>query len=66
MKVIPCGTHITIKLNSVEGIITAVSIRFNAIAYEISYFSGNDYKQIWLNDAEFTALVKKKQIGFNQ
>lgn len=66
MKVIPSGTHITTKLNHIEGIITAISIRFGAVNYEISYFAVNDYKQIWMNESEFTFSAKKKVIGFQK
>jgi len=64
MEVIPCGTKITSTLNNVEGIITAISIRFDTVNYEISYFAGVDYKQIWMNECEFSFSGEKKQIGF--
>ena len=66
MKVIPCGTHIKTKINSIEGIITAVSIRFKSVNYEVSYFSGQEYKQIWLNESEFEFFSKRSTIGFSK
>ena len=66
MKVIPCGTHITTKLNSIPGIITGLSIRFTMVSYEVSYFNGQDYKQIWLTESEFNFTGKKETIGFTK
>ena len=66
MKIIACGTRVTTKLNSIEGIITAISIRFDTVNYEVSYFAGQDYKQIWLNEAEFNFTTKKETIGFTK
>lgn len=66
MNIVPCGSRVTSKLNNVEGIVTGISIRFNTISYEISYFSGLDYKQIRMNECEFTFSEKKKQIGFQK
>lgn len=66
MKVIPCGTNITTKLNSIPGIITGISIRFTMVSYEVSYFSGQDYKQIWLTEPEFNFSIKKETIGFSK
>lgn len=66
MKIVPCGSKVTSKINNIEGIVTAACIRFNLVNYEISYFSGQDYKQIWLTEAEFDFTDKKKSIGFNQ
>lgn len=63
-EVYPCGTNVTSKLSNVNGIITGLSIRFANVSYEISYFSGHDYKQIWLYECEFTTTTTKEQIGF--
>lgn len=66
MKVIPCGTHITIKLSKTEAIITAISIRFTAVSYECSYFAGQEYKQVYLNEQEFDFTGKRNIIGFQK
>lgn len=64
IEVYPCGTQVTSKLSNVNGIITGLSIRFANVSYEVSYFSGHDYKQIWLYECEFTTTVAKDKIGF--
>lgn len=64
MKVYPCGIKVTTILNSIEATITGVIIRFNAVAYEISYFHNGERKEVWMNEKEFTTDSKKKTIGF--
>jgi len=66
MKVVKCGSKVKSVLINIEGIITAVSIRFEAVAYEVSYFNNGDYKQIWMNETEFelSSTAKKETIGF--
>lgn len=65
MKVFECGSRIKTSLSVIPAIITAISIRFNAVAYEVSYFNNGEYKQIYLNETEFTLEDGKKQtIGF--
>lgn len=63
-EVYPCGTQVTSKLSNIDGIITAISIRFSNVSYEIGYFSGHEYKQIWLYECEFVTSVTKDKIGF--
>lgn len=63
-EIVPCGSQVTSKLSNVNGIVTGISIRFNNISYEVSYFSGHDYKQIWLYECEFTTTANKEVIGF--
>lgn len=63
-EIVPCGAQVTSKLSNVNGIITGISIRFNNVSYEVSYFSGHEYKQIWMYDCEFTTTAAKETIGF--
>ncbi len=65
MEIIPCGTKARPKSENLEAIVTAVSIRFCRITYELSYFYNGDYKTVWLDECEFD--VEKEQrlrIGF--
>lgn len=41
--------------NSLSGIITGVLLRGDGsqVTYEISYFNGHEYKQIWMVECEF-------------
>lgn len=64
MKVYPCGITVTIKANSEQATITGVTIRFKAVAYELSYFASDGRKEIWVNECEFTTDIKKQSIGF--
>lgn len=57
------------KLLKVEGMITAISIRFIRPTYEITYFNSGDLKTIWLDAAEFEILPTEKasaiiKVGF--
>lgn len=63
-EIVPCGTQVTSKLSNVNGIITGISLRFNNISYEVSYFSGHEYKQIYMYECEFTTTTSKETIGF--
>ncbi len=51
MKVNKCGTNVS--FNGINGIITSINISDNDIKYEISYFIGVEYKQIWLKEYQF-------------
>lgn len=65
MKLYACGTHVTTKLRKIEGMITGITIRFSAVAYEVKYFFDNDFKTEWMNESEFEVTeVKKQSIGF--
>lgn len=66
LLVFKCGQKVAIKFNhDVDGIITAQLLRFERAVYEISYFNNGEYKQIWLDESEFTAINGEKQkIGF--
>jgi hypothetical protein len=64
LKSYKCGTLIQTKISNIDAIVTCVSIRFDKITYEVSYFYDGDYKVIWLNEDEFTAKTEKQIIGF--
>lgn len=62
------GTRVSLKLNpSIEGIITAVCVRFNDyFSYEVTYFNGSDNKVIWMIEPEFEVMTSPsyRTIGF--
>jgi hypothetical protein len=66
IRIYPCGTDVQIKNAAVNGTITATSIRFNSISYEISYFIGSEQKVLWMNEKEFSVEpnTNKIKIGF--
>lgn len=65
IKIYNCGTEVITKIGKVKAIITAVSIRFGRVQYEISYFNNGERKDPWLNENEFTtSAVKNLSIGF--
>ncbi len=63
IKIVPCGTRVTIVNGNTEGTITASIIRYNSILYEITYFHQGDYKTTWCNEAEFVPLKRTNKIG---
>ena len=67
IKMIKCGTHVQTVLSEIKGIITAISIRFNRVSYEISYFNNNTYTSIWIDESEFKVINKKAKnnIGYD-
>jgi hypothetical protein len=66
MEVIKCGSMVAIKGNhDTDGIITCLSIRYNNVSYEVSYFNNGEYKQVWLVEDEFTLTNGDRiKIGF--
>lgn len=60
----PCGILVRSKYGNIEGMITAQSLRFDKVQYEVSYFNNGEQKAIWMNENEFTTDVKKYAIGF--
>lgn len=66
MNTYQCGQRIFVNTANIDGTITGVLIRFDTVIYEIGYFKELEYKQIWLNDCEFTVSPesKKSAIGF--
>lgn len=60
----PCGAMVKSKYGSIEGMITAQSIRFDKVQYEISYFNSGDQKTVWMNEEEFETNVEKRAVGF--
>jgi len=67
LKLYSCGSKVVTKLSNIEAIITGISIRFNAVSYELSYFINAEYKQVWLNECEFNISDKEvKRIGFRK
>ena len=64
MNVYPCGTKVT--ANKMEGIITQISIRFECVLYEFSYFLNGEHNSCWLNECEFETMSEKQSIGFQK
>ncbi len=68
MEVYPCGTKVKTEIGNVEAIITAFTVRFMRVSYEVSYFLHGEYKTAYLDESEFCveANVKKQKVGFRQ
>jgi hypothetical protein len=65
LVIIPCGTEATTIIGNIKGLITATSIRYGEVKYELSYFYNADYKQCWLHENELNINKhQKNQIGF--
>lgn len=66
MEIYQCGVKVKTKLGCIEAIITGLTIRFDAVAYELSYFNNEmEYKQVWMNENEFSVTGETKiKIGF--
>jgi len=64
LLILPCGSIVKTKIGGIEGMITCQSIRFDKIQYEITYFTNNEQKCIWMNENEFETNVNRQIIGF--
>jgi hypothetical protein len=59
------GTLAELKLGSVPAMITAASIRFENVQYELSYYHNGEMKTTWCNEKEFIVSNSEKQkVGF--
>ena len=66
MLVIKCVTLVTTVLSNTQGFITAVTIRFDRVVYEITYWNNGEFKTVWMNEGEFETTVESmRRIGFN-
>jgi hypothetical protein len=66
LKVHSCGKKVKTVLSNVEGMITAFTVRFDYVQYEISYFHNGELRTMWMNESEFVISDKKDSIGFKQ
>ena len=64
MKIYKCGTEVELKASTLKGYISAISIRFDSIRYEIAYFWDGEIRREWLESGEFITDSKKQNIGF--
>lgn len=53
MKILSQGQKITTRSGKIPAVITGVCIRGGNTMYEISYFAGADYRQVWIYNFEF-------------
>jgi hypothetical protein len=67
IELIKCGSLILTKTGNIKATITGITIRFDAVAYEIGYFNGaGERKEVWLNESEFNVINGDRvTIGFN-
>ena len=67
MLIYQCGTWVKMKVSGVAGIITGVTIRFDTAIYEVSYWSGDEFKTGSFYDVEFDSTSDgKSEIGFKK
>ena len=66
IELIKCGSLVQTKTGNIKATVTGITIRLDAIAYEISYFnSASERKEVWLNECEFDVIDGNKiGIGF--
>jgi len=67
METIKCGTLVVMKLANIQGMITCVSLRFDRVIYEVTYYVGAEQETIWVNENEFdTTTPELIKIGFKK
>lgn len=67
IETIKCGTLVIIKLANIKGMVTCMSLRFDRVAYEVTYFDGADAKTIWVHESEFEVTNPElTKIGFKK
>ena len=67
IEVIKCGTFVVTYLAGIRGMITAVTIRFDRVVYEVTYFSDSVANTIYLCNEKFECEdLQKMKIGFKK
>jgi hypothetical protein len=61
-----CGTNVLTVVGNKSGIISEVSIKYNIIQYNISYYEGNEFKSVWLPEQELIVNGEKQRIGYKK
>ncbi len=65
MDLLNCGTAVETNNGKIKATITGITIRFAAVAYELSYFHNGKKEEVWCNESEFTVTNGiKLQVGF--
>jgi len=64
LTIFPCGTDVVIIQPSLPGKITCIAIRFDTVAYEVTYYIDGVQQSVWCNQDEFIPGSKKRKVGF--
>ena len=64
MKIYPCGISVKVTQLGLHAVIETVSIKFDSVQYEVSYFIEGKQQLIWLNEVQFTTTANKVTIGY--
>jgi hypothetical protein len=66
IQIYPCGTEVNTVIGNIRGMITACSIRFDSVQYEITHLVGDKIECVWLREPEFTTEAKKVALGYKK
>lgn len=66
MKLYKCGERVKLLLANMDGVISGISIRYEYIQYEVSYFYNGAYNVVWVTENEFILHSEKIEIGFKK
>ena len=64
MMVYSCGTEVVVKRPGVWGNITAITIRFGLVTYEVTYYVDSVQQRIWVTEDEIMKNGHKIKLGF--
>jgi hypothetical protein len=64
VTVYKCGIKVITVIGNIEGMITGVSIRFEKVQYEVSFFYDGEQRCYWMHEQEFITNEEKVKIGF--
>jgi len=64
INIYPQGTKVTTVIGSINGLITAATIRGTFVVYEVAYFNEGEIRTMWITEAEFNTEATKTKIGF--
>jgi len=65
MEVHECGSRAVTVLGGIEGIATAILIRFGKVQYEFAYFKDGKRYSEWMEECELNFKKQKKStIGY--
>lgn len=67
LEVHACGTVIITKLAKIEGMITSITIDFDNVLYNITYYDGDKFVNCKMHSLEFDVIgTERTTIGFRK
>ena len=64
IEIYPCGTRVLLSQHNVTAEITAITIRFTAIIYELTYFINNEERTVSAHEQQFRPVHNTTKVEY--